>query len=729
MAIVATVITINACNDDSVPPVDINPVEIMPSVATGTLLTRSGEALATLNPDATLVLGYNGAKADYKYSSESAKWAPVNVSEAFYWDKIAPGADNYYTFSAMAPLDYSSGGFVANHGTNANYLAADILGGTYVATARNEKLNIELGHKLAQMVVNVTTAEADMDLRTATLTIKGLKPTYDATGAATGAAADITPYIYSRVAAKAEFMNVVPVQSVALGGLQLSLSVEVAGTVQAYNWTSKAAIDFEAGKSTTFNISLAKSAVGVVDVKVTDWVPVTPVSGALSVVVGGTAATVDGVAPAFTEFQLWKNTYAHMAITYFKDGDGWKLGPNYTPFMIENTLPTDWFYARHEPATGDAVTGVKDIQITDGTKMQGGSLALLFKHTKAKLTINIAKDDTYPDPLPTPTLKFLNFPTGSTGTSHSFIMDPYTIGANDPIATIELETNSVKMTYTVTHTSTLVLQEGKHTTLNVTILPTEVKIGVVKVVDWTTETVASSAAVQVSDASVSGLPSVAGVLKLEYGTSSILYDWDGTDLSLQSGSTPLLWESITGTGPYVFGLTFTPSAAGTPAKDILTDQVSVTNKGGVPQFNLAHVNARVVVNLIKGGSYTNLEWAAIGDATDGSNVSLTTVTFAGICTPAYVVNYDFSNGVSGIFAPKATLGTDDKLTVVIPVTTGADATSGNTLVVPLADRLSKLAAGTQYTLNVTVDKTAVSVGKIEIADWNEVDRTGDFTYD
>lgn len=592
-----------ACSQDDELVNMAEQVTINPGIKAGVVQSRAtGTPLATINPAAQLLLEYGSQSTTFIYNSTAAKWEVKSGETPLYWDKLTANIGSQFTFTAMAPADYSAGGSVANQATDAAYLAADLLATTYTATSRKEVLNLELEHQLAQMAVTVTSTDADFDLNAATLVVKGAKPGYDADAVATGNAANITPLAKG----DGSFVNVLPAQTVAVGALKLEFVINVAGTANTYTWTNADALTFVKGESTAINLGVSKTGVTTGDVKVVDWVQANPINETIQMVVSGTPGSATGVAPEFDTFQLWKNDDEAKAITYNLVDGAWQLAAGNAPFYLDEVASDDVFHARHTPADDqvNTVTGQKDILEARDVTVQGGQVALTFTHINAKLTVKLVKGTDFSTAidLKDAEVTLLTYSEKANGASHDFILAPTTINANTQIVSVALQ----GLTYKAILTNELKLETGKHTTLTVTLNPTETTVAVA-VTDWTTETATGTAEVTLTPNSLDALPAVAGTLTLKCGSQTGTYVWSGTAIS--STTTELYWENIPEAASYSFTLTFTPDAADavTYEKDILEATTTVNTRGAQPSFTadnaLAHINAKLTIKLLEGTDF------------------------------------------------------------------------------------------------------------------------------
>lgn len=730
-AMLAAACTLGSCAQDEAM---VNPegdmVMINPSIQGAAITqTRATTPLSALNSGAEVVLYYNTTPATYKWG-QTTGWTST---APHYWDKLTPNYPPDYVFEAYAPYDWStpnnSGADIVNQSTTTLYLAADLLYGICDTDTRTTQLDLVLEHKRAQLEVEVVTTEADIDLKTTTLLIKGAKVGLENTTPATDKIANVTPYRADdkSSSATATFLSILPPQVIAAGDLELEFTIKVGDLTNTYRWKNTGnALTFTAGANTKIEMTVGKTEVTASTVVVTDWVTGTPTTGAVELVITGTAGTATGDAPAFTTFELWKNNNTAGAVTYTKGADDkWTSA---TPFYLDDVVDTDRFHARHTPTAGDAVTGKSDILEALNVEVKGGQLALNFTHVNAKLTIALAKGTGFTPALTGAAIKLLTHDavtlTG-TATSHAFIKEPTAAGSplakDSKIAEITLGGK----TYNATLGADLALEAGKHTTLTVTLTPTAATIAV-SVTDWSTNSAAATAAITPTDANLAALPG-AGVLVLKYGTETATYDWNTTALTLADGASHIYWEDITaGLAEYAFTLTFTPTAADlvTGVKDNLTGTAKVTTHGAQPNFAMTHANSQLNLTLSKGGTYSAAEWAAIVDA------DATTVTFTGLITPAKTGDYSYTNNMSCIFAPKAAVATTDKITVTIPaITEGTTPVAANTVEVALKNLTAALAAGTKYDITIVVNKTSVSVGTITVSPWTGLTGNGTINYD
>lgn len=692
-------------------------VAVNPSIRTEVVQSRAASApLATLNPSAELILTYEDAtSATYVYNKSAAKWYVKPGTTPLYWDKIAPDAAGEYPFTAMAPGNYTAGGSVANQATEEAYLAADLLATSYKASERKEVLNLELEHQFAQLAVTLAATDTDFDLSTATLLIKGAKPGYNSTAGVTGDAADIVPL--RQAGNGASFIAVLPQQTVGAAALKMEFTIEVAGIQNSYTWTNAADITFTAGVTQAVNLTVSGTGVVLNDIAVTDWTPATPISGAVQMVVAGTSRSASGQEAGFDTFILWKNDNEKDFITYNKVDDAWKLAETDTPFYLDKVAATDRFHARHTPSVADVVTDIKDILEARNVTVQGGQLTLEFKHINSKLTVNLLKGNDFDLDLAGATVKLLDFQLTATGATNSFIMEPTTspIASGTQIVSIGLGA----LEYNATLDKDLELTAGLHTTLNITLNPTGVTLAAVSVTPWTDATITANADIA-TNIDLSKLPGE-GTVELSHGATTANYSWNGTALSLKSGSNHIYWENITPTASYTFKLKFTPAAITTPELDVLTGEATVRTHGAALSFaSLAHINSLVNVTLTRGSTYTQEEWEAIEATT-------AVIQFDGLSKANHVINgVGYGTAVGSIFQPKATIAADDKLTVTVPA---AGTLPENVIEISLKHLMPGLEAGKKYDITLTLNKTGISASNIKAGNWTDMTGDGSMNYD
>lgn len=590
-----------ACTQDDILVNNADEVVINPGIQQTTVVqSRTTTPLATLNPGAEIILGYGAYEAIYVYDATATKWVAKAGETPIYWDNLTANDGAGFQFTAMAPSDYRAGGSVAFQNDNDLYLAADLLAATYTAAARKEVLDIELGHKMAQVVVNVASADTDFDLAGASLVIKGAKPGYDGTAAVTGDAADIEPLRTSTTGAS--FMAVLPVQTLAAGALKLEFVIDVPEqTGNTYTWKNTSELTLTAGESLAIDLNLSKTGITPGDIKVTNWKEVDPVSGEVQMVITGTPESLTGLDPEFDNFILWKNDDEANAITYTYNATDSKWETSDKPFFLEDLVAGDVFHARHTPADADVdpVTDEKDILEAHNVTVQGGCAALLFTHVKSKLTVVLQAGTDFNTNIDLKTAKVTptDYRDAATGQSTSFILPAdLTVDAGDLVASILVN----EFNYEVKLPADLTLAEGEHTTLTVTMLPTGVTVAVA-VKPWDDKAASADGAVTIVPNDLAALNGTNGEFLLECGTLSATYTWTNNTLALKNGSSHIYWENIAEATDYTFKLTFTPTAsdAVTTQKDVHYAESTITDRGGQPSFTLEHINAKLTIALAR----------------------------------------------------------------------------------------------------------------------------------
>ncbi|WP_163215488.1 fimbrillin family protein [Bacteroides sp. 519] len=611
-------------------------------------------------------------EAAVSYQLVSGAYQPADGAAPFYLEDI--DADNdLFTGSAVLSTDAVTG-------------VDDLLETPAVKLNGEGVIDLAFAHSKAKLTVNLvagTDFPAGIDLNTAVLKLIG--QTQTVTGASNTFILEPGTTIPANL----------PLATITVGGLTYSAKLD-------------ATMKLEAGKYTTLTVTLTPTAAGIV-AHVTDW--------KLGSATGGAAVTLPANNLSALPNEAGTLTLAcnGLSTTYTWGGTAITAG---TDLYWENIAEAASyaFTLTFTPNADDVVTGKKDIlQGTATVTTRGGQPTFQLTHTHAKLTLVLEKGTNFPAgiDLNTAVVKLMNFEPTATGVNNSFIVEPTTtaLAAGTQIATITVG----GLTYVAKLDAALTLEAGVQTALKVTLSPTAVTLSVT-VADWGTPVdFTATAKVQLAANSLSALPG-SGTLVLAYGSETVTYTWDGTKLN---GNNHFYWENIPQTNPAAFTLTFTPSASGTPEKDVLKKTITSYTHSTALAFELAHINSRINVTLAKGNTYNDTDWAAI------KADNKTTLTFAGLSSSDYAPVYNYTNGLAAIFAPKAAMADSDKITVAIPATGTVKA---NTVTIALKNYMASLEAGKMYDITITVDKTTVSVGDIKVADWTTITGSGEMDY-
>lgn len=504
-----------ACtNDDALTDIP-DVVEINPAIQGTTVVqSRATQPLATINPNAALILVYGTDKATYQLDY-SGNWAS---DYPLYWDKLTPDGNGKYPFRAMSSIDYDAGGSVDDQSTQAYYLEADLLGTEtdYIAD-RKEELNLVLDHKMAQLVVEVIANEPDISISTITLTVKGARPGYTGTVAVTGDVDDITPF-RSFVDtdpnnSKAIFLNVLPAQTIAAGALELEFTIEVGGITNTYRWKNTYnELVFTAGISSTVYLNVSKTEVTAGSVAVTDWV-------------AGFSQTATIVGPTDSDLSSLPKTPAVVTLKYgsltahynweTKDGTNYVLTLDNVPAgndhiywdKITAGLAEYEFGLTFSPTAVDVVTGVKDnLSGTAKVTSHGTQPSFTITHDNSQVNVKLTKGDTYSNEEWTAitaanatTVTFTGLSTNSpciapydyteTNISHIFVPKP-TITATDKITVtipkVEGTTPVSENTFEVKLENLLSsLAAGTKYDIEIVVNKTTVSVGKIQVSNWT----------------------------------------------------------------------------------------------------------------------------------------------------------------------------------------------------------------------------------------------------
>ncbi|WP_163218027.1 fimbrillin family protein [Bacteroides sp. 224] len=662
-------------------------------------------------------------QANYKYintagSGATATFDATDKQNTAYYPEDGSKVDvlAYYPYADQSALE--TGLLKIDVSSQTSLPAIDLMTSERAAGHSTSNINVSLvfRHRLAKlaMVVNTDASTTGIDASAATVTLHGTatKGTYNLLTQEISSTTDVAD------------INLVGGTAIVMptaAGSGVAFTVSVGG--KDFTATLPDDIALQAGKVTTVVITLKQETIADISATIEEWGNGgTATANAINVVTPNNPLTGE---PDVKKFTVTKNGLNPTVYEYANGA--WTASPKF--FLVEETLPTDVFAAT-AIGVADAITSITDDLATDAVTMSGGAIALEFKHTKAKLTLNLTAGTDFPANinLSNAVVKLLNYTQTVTGSGNSFIMNPSTtLAAGALVGTITLG----ELTYNVKLTNALELEAGKHATLNITLEPTDVTV-TISVAEWTPDTAEAGAAVAIDAVSLSELPGD-GVLTLTYGSTTATYSFvklPTPTLTLTSG-TPIYWESIVTRSMGQFMLTFTPNGNGTPEKDILQGTVTPTVYGAPLSFTLGHINSRISVTLKKGALYSDAEWAAI------TADSKTTVTFAGLSANAYTATYDYTvannkAGLSTIFTPKTAAElaalSSATATVSIPAVNGTPQVAATSLSIDLKNYFTQLNAGTEYNITLTVDKNKVTVGDITVAQWNEISGSGSMNY-
>src|SRR5574344_1598769 len=483
-----------------------------------------------------------GVSADYTYSNNT--WS---ANPPLFWDNLSSDGSGLYTFYATANHstmnEGATGGAVAaDQSANDGYAKADLLAAYAESTKRNQTLDFNLRHLMAQftVVLNSTTdanaAFTAEQLRTATVTAKALHTDYTVAwtptaiaatvGTATDKQADI---ILCPDAANASatsgfsFRAIVPATQI-VG--------DVLVTINGKPYTININHAINAGENTVQTLNVAKTGISLGAVSVTNWVENNLGDAALAINIAGTNSGTD--ATLFTDMSIWKRGSSvesdkQNALIYKKAAGVWAFdaasNSGKAPFYLDDVVASDQFYASavNRDVNGnpisDAQTNLLDGLIAGPASVShttGGALNLEFHHAFAQLTVVVKAGSSLPvsisligAKITTPSMiqnastALYNADGGlslvASGTASSYnlvttsdaaksqaeltaIVVPHKLVAGSKF-TVTLANGNA---YTATLDNEVNLNAAQNNALTLTVNPTAAKIAAVTVADWGT---------------------------------------------------------------------------------------------------------------------------------------------------------------------------------------------------------------------------------------------------
>lgn len=670
-------------------------VPYTPAAGTLTLFAGSPEAAS--------------ASATYIYK-ESAWTTPTPI----YWQDLTPATTTpLYTFFASAPASLegiTKGSVPDNQSAAAGpdgitaFEHADLLV-AYATAEKNSPLSLALKHVMSQMQVKLATTDGtdaitSPELATATITIDGLptgyaldytQPTTDVPVSATaeGSAAKGLVPLAEGTGAQQSWRFIAAPQEVKANTLTLHITLILAGEERHYSYTNPEAVSLEAGAITLFTITVGRTEVKEGSVTLTPWTDATPVDGTATLVVTPAGSGTTSIDPAFAPatFSLWKGkadftaagagtdlTQAPTDAATYTANAGSYTSP--TPFYIDDTAPTDAFYALATAAAKvDDATQVPDIVAAGPVLLDGTGIALPFAHVMAQATIELKAALDFTPSLTdaaislsavktTYSLKYADATarngivaqaagtaTSANGwkTSEAHLLPPQTIAAGSIEFTVTLSNGN---TYRGTNAAAIELKAGMNTVITLTMTPSGITIPAagITLADWGT-THTGGGELVIAGLTIGGTGATTGtpfnpangdLLTLSaYKAANATDTPEATALyTYTAGSwstaVPLRWDDFdTNDAPLRITALLTPGSTPTPVgslKDILCTATDV-DFGAPLTIEMKHIMARLTINLKPGTGYaanpatpTDAETAALLDKFTTRTISLDSYT-------------------------------------------------------------------------------------------------------
>lgn len=411
-----------------------------------------------------------------------------------------------------------------------------------------------------------------------------------------------------------------------------------------------------------------------------------------------------------TEFDIWKEGDAANSHKYtYTAGSGWQATP--CAINSENVDLTANYYARHTPKA--TRSDIPDILVAGPLKITESSIPLVFTHAFSQLHVVVATDAKDLIPVDGAQVEMTLLSKYTLSDKNALTVDSqtadYTFIPGGVYTVLPQKHELAEARITLTNGNTykagiagLDLKADKAMTLVFTLGISEIGVTVGEGTWGTTVTegVQATADGIAGDLDLDGLPGP-GTLLISTGSHSATYVWDGDVLSCDD---PIYWEHLDNTESHMFTLKYTPDAAGTPEKDILSGTATNVEWGGIIAFGtLTHDNTSFAVKLVAGTGYTAAELAAGVIVVEG-------------LTPA---QYTIANETFYVFKPLATVSDNVKITLTVGMVK---------YTLKVNSVFTELLSGKQYRLEATVNKSGLGLTVGNIEDWKPVTGSGGFEY-
>lgn len=554
LAAVAVIGLCAACNNDDTLNAAAEGAVSFKATVEHAVLTRATES----TPYSGALTLWNGSvkggvSADYTYSNNN--WS---ANSPLFWDNLSANGSGLYTFYATANHstlnEGATGGAVAaDQSANDGYAKADLLAAYTESAKRNQTLNFNLKHLMAQFTVvlnnttDVNAAFTAEQLRTATVTAKALHTDYNVTWTPAAIAATV-----GTAADKQADITLCPdaANASAAGGFSFRAIVpatqtvgDVLVTINGKPYTININHAINAGENTVQTLNVGKTGIYLGAVSVTNWMENNLGNADLAINISGTNNGTD--ATKFSEMRIWKRgssieSDVQNALIYKKTAGVWAFdaasNSGKTPFYLDDVSASDQFYASaintniDGKAVVDEQTDVPDGLIAGPASVShttgGGALNLEFHHAYAQMTVVVKAGSTFPvgisldgAKISTPGMKqatsgavynadgSLGLTTDGTAAPYSNLVTTYdeTKKQAELTAIVIPQTLVAGSKFTVTlangnaYTATLAtevsLQAAQNNALTLTLNPTAAKLAAVTVADWGTGADAAADAV------------------------------------------------------------------------------------------------------------------------------------------------------------------------------------------------------------------------------------------